>query len=364
MTTLRFAHDTLPQRLLFGFGEAAAHLRAEIERAGSRRPIVITSDHDPALVRRLTADIAAADTVTHSSQHVPAGLADEVRARAEAGGADLLVAIGGGSTTGIAKSVALDTGLPIVAVPTTYAGSEATPVWGRTTDGRKVTGVDPRVLPRTVIYDAELTMTLPVALSVSSGLNALAHCVDSLWAPRRDPVTDALAEIGMRSIAAALPRIVADGSDLTGREQMLLATYYSAQAFAGAGSGLHHKICHVLGGRFDLPHAQTHAVVLPYVLAFNAPSAGGATTIVGRALDAGGSPGEVVESLAAFGRAVGAPRSLGELGLREEDLAEAAELCTAAVPASNPRPAGLSDIHALLSAAHAGRPPHIDLETS
>lgn len=358
MSGLRFAHDTLAQRVVFGTGTAAADLAAEVERLGGARVVVIASDHDTGLVARLTAGLPVVERVVHDSRHVPASLADEARAAALAAHADVLVSIGGGSTTGIAKAIALDTALPIVAVPTTYAGSEATPVWGRTDDGVKTTGTDARVLPRAVVYDAALTLSLPVALSVASGLNALAHCVDALWAPRADPLTTAYAEMGIRAIRAALPAIVADPADAEGREQMLVATYYSALAFAGAGSGMHHKICHVLGGRFDLPHADTHAIVLPHVVAFNAPAAPAAAAVIARALGASTeTPEAAVRALWEFGAAVGAPRSLGALGVADADLDAAAELCAAAVPASNPRPVDAAAVRALLADAVAGRAP-------
>jgi maleylacetate reductase len=163
-------------------------------------------------------------------------------------------------------------------VPTTYAGSEATNVWGLTEASRKTTGTDDRVLPVTVIYDAELTLSLPQGLSIASGLNALAHCIDSMWAPRTDPINQALAAEGIHALNDGLPAVSNDPNDLTGRELALYGAYLSAVAFASAGSGMHHKICHVLGGRWNLPHAQTHAVVLPYVLAFNAPAASAAAT--------------------------------------------------------------------------------------
>lgn len=181
-----------------------------------------------------------------------------------------VVAIGGGSATGLAKIIARDTGLPVVAVPTTFSGSEATDIWGMTEDERKTTGTDPRVLPRVVVYDATLTQGLPTDLAVHSGLNALAHAVDSLWAPRADPINRAMAGEGMRALVPGLRGLRADTEVVRAHEQVLYGTYLSGVALASAGAGMHHKICHVLGGTFNLPHAPTHAVVLPYVAAYNA----------------------------------------------------------------------------------------------
>jgi maleylacetate reductase len=277
-------------------------------------------------------------------------VAARARAVAARDDVDALVCVGGGSTTGLAKAVALTTGLPIVAVPTTYAGSEATTVWGLTEGGRKTTGVDDRVLPRTVVYDAALTATMPVALSVASGLNAVAHCVDSMWAPRADPVNAALAVEGVRALNAGLRRVVTDPTGLAGREQALYGAYLAAVAFASAGSGLHHKICHVLGGMFGLPHAQTHAVVLPHVLAFNGSSAPAAAR---RLADAFGAP-SAGAGLATLMSTVDAPVSLREHGMPEDGIPAAVEAVLAAVPAGNPTPVTAENLTALLQAAWAG----------
>jgi maleylacetate reductase len=293
-------------------------------------------------------------------QHVPVATAERARAAAQEQEVDLLISVGGGSATGLAKAVALTSGLPVVAVPTTYAGSEATDVWGLTQEGRKTTGTDVRMLPQTVVYDAELTLTLPVGLSVVSGLNALAHCVDSLWAPRADPVTTGLATEGARLLAAGLPRVVADPEELGGREQTLAGAHLAAVAFAGAGSGLHHNFCHVLGGRFDLPHAPTHAVVLPHVLAFNASAAPMADRRVAHAL----GTDDGVAGLGGLCADLGAPRSLRDLGLREHDLSEATDLVLEQAPASNPRAVDRLGLRDLLQAAWAGAPPTARAQTN
>jgi len=284
------------------------------------------------------------------------------RARAAAAGADVLVAVGGGSAIGLAKAVALTGRLPILAVPTTYAGSEGTNVWGLTRDGVKTTGVDPAVLPVSVIYDAALSASMPVDLSVASGLNALAHCVDSLWAPHADPIDTALALEGARALAAGLPAVVDDPASEAGRDDALYGTYLAAVAFASAGSALHHKICHVLGGTFDLPHAQTHAIVLPHVLALNAGAVPAAALRLAQALgatatgvDAG--PQAAVDALEALRTRLGAPRALRDHGLAEADLDEATTRCLAAVPPTNPVTVTPDDMRLLLHGAWAGDAP-------
>ena len=356
--TLSFTHDTLGQRVVFAPGEVVGAVLAELARYGASRPLVVAGDSQRSIAESVLVQVPGATPYTEVVMHVPVEVAERARAATASAEADLVLSIGGGSATGLAKAVALTSGLPVVSVPTTYAGSEATDVWGLTHDGRKTTGTDPRVLPRTVVYDATLTLGLPVDLSVASGLNAVAHCVDALWAPRADPINATLAEEGIRALALALPLVVADPGGLSGREQSLYGAYVSAVAFGSAGSGLHHKICHVLGGMFDLPHAQTHAVVLPHVLAFNGPSAPAATERVARALGS-----EAVVGLAALPALVelvdrlDAPRSLCELGMPHDGIPRALAAVLAAVPAGNPRPVTAADLEQLLEDAWEGTRP-------
>ncbi len=350
---LRFVHESLPQRVHFAAGEAAAAVAEEVRRLRASRVMAIASD--AARAEPVLAGVTVAVLHTDVVMHVPLEVAERARKVAREHDADLLVCIGGGSTTGLAKAVALTTGLPIVAVPTTYAGSEATDVWGLTEDGRKTTGVDRRVLPEAVVYDASLMQGLPVATSVASGLNAVAHCVDSMWAPRTDPIDQALALEGIRAVTAGLPRVVTDPAELGGREQTLYGAYLSAVAFASAGSGLHHKICHVLGGMFNLPHAETHAVVLPYVLALNAP----AVPLLDARMASAFGADSALAGLERLREETDAPRSLRDLGLTEGDIPRAVAPILEAAPPSNPVPVTAEAIEALLRAAYVGRDPHV-----
>ncbi|WP_069758641.1 maleylacetate reductase [Streptomyces sp. LUP47B] len=348
-----FVHHTLGQRVRFATGDAAESLAAEVEAIGARRVMVVVGAHEVALAARITCDLPVVLVHHEVVMHVPVAVAERARAVAAEHEADLIVSVGGGSTTGLAKAVALTSGLPVVAVPTTYAGSEATDVWGLTEGTTKTTGSDARVLPRAVVYDAELTLSLPVELSVASGLNALAHCVDSMWAPAADPINVALATEGVRALADGLPRIVDDPTGMSGREQVLLGAYLSAVAFASAGSGLHHKICHVLGGRYGLPHAQTHAVVLPYVLALNGPFAPDADARLARAF--GANTG--LDGLQALRLLLRAPRSLRDVGLEEAQVADAAAAVMPNVPPSNPASVTIDNLTHLLHDAWEGADP-------
>jgi maleylacetate reductase len=350
---MHFVHDTLPQRVCFESGQAAAALEREVAGLGAARVMVISSGSQAELAKGLTVGVPVALHYGDVAMHVPVETAERARTAATQAEADAVVCIGGGSTTGLAKAIALTSGLPIIAVPTTYAGSEATAVWGLTEGARKTTGIDLRVLPRVIVYDAALTTSLPVDTSVASGLNALAHCVDAMWAPNADPINAAFAADGIRSLHEGLPEIVAKPTDLNGRELTLYAAYLSAAAFASAGSGLHHKICHVLGGAYNLPHAQTHAVVLPYVLALNAPHAPEAE----RRIAAAFGTDSALNGLQELKRKLDAPKALRDYGFKESDIDQAAAMILPAVPPSNPRAVNEEDLRRLLRAAWAGDDP-------
>lgn len=347
-----FDYEALPGRVVFGAGVARTALAAEIDRLEATRVVLIATDSEEPLVRQLAAPFAdrVVTVFTAVRPHVPVTVAEAARALTASARADAVLSVGGGSTTGTAKAVALTSGLPIIAVPTTYAGSEVTPVWGLTEGARKITGTDQRVLPRTVLYDPELTLTLPAELSAGSGLNAMAHCVEAFWAPRRNPVTALAAEEGIRSLAAGLPAVLADPADVGARSDLLYGAYLAGSAFAVAGSGLHHKICHALGGAFDLPHALTHAIVLPHVLAFNAPAAPDATHRIGRAL----GTDDPVAALRELTHQLGIPRGLRELGMTEDQVDEAAGLIEPTVPADNPCPVDRAALREIIHAAWAG----------
>ncbi|QSR28725.1 maleylacetate reductase [Nocardioides aromaticivorans] len=350
---MSWTHDTLGQRVRMATGTAAEALAEEVDRLGARRVMVVAGPAETSLAATVTAGLPVALRHDEVVMHVPVEVAERAREAAAAAAVDAIVTVGGGSTTGLGKAVALTTGLPLLAVPTTYAGSEATDVWGLTEGAVKTTGSDLRVLPRTVVYDATLLTGLPRHLSVASGLNALAHCVDSLWAPRADPVNAALAGEGARALAAGLPAVAADPDDLRARELTIQGAYLAAVSFASAGSGLHHKICHVLGGRYDLPHAETHATVLPHVLALNAPQAPAADERLAAAF---GSPTGLA-GLQRLRAELDAPRALRDHGFREEDIPDAVAAVLPVVPPSNPTPVTTENLTALLRAVWEGADP-------
>jgi maleylacetate reductase len=340
-------------RVVFGAG-ALAQVPDEVGRLGGTAVLLIAGTAQKAAADRVADALGTrlAARIGEVVQHVPEEVAEEARRLARAVSADALVCIGGGSATGLAKAVALQARVPILAVPTTYAGSELTPIWGITAAGRKTTGRDPAVRPRTVVYDPLLTLSLPPAFTAASGLNAAAHCVEARYADGVGPVTALFAEQGLRTLAAALPRCVEAPGDVDARGQALYGAWLAGLASAGAAMGVHHKLCHVLGGSFGLPHAEVHAAVLPHAAAFNAGAAPAALARVAAALGADDAPGGLWD----LASRTGAPTSLRRLGLRAEDIEAAAEL-VAATPPPNPRPVDAAGVAGLLRAAYHGHRP-------
>lgn len=349
-----FVYQALASRVVFG-ASALRQLEAELDALGVRRALVLCTPQQrqdaETIARRL--GTRSAGIFDRAVMHVPIETARQARDVAHGRGADCAIAIGGGSTIGLGKAIALDSGLPILAVPTTYAGSEMTPIYGITQDGEKRTGTDARVLPRTVIYDPELTFTLPVDLSVTSGINAIAHAAEGLYAANSNPITRLMAQEGIRALAAGLPGIRINPADAEARGSALYGAWLCGTVLAHGGMALHHKLCHTLGGSFNLPHAQTHTVVLPYVLDFNASHAGDAMRRMAEALGTRGSAAAGVWDLA---RDNGAPTSLRALGMEQSELDRAAAIATER-PYWNPRPVDRAAVRTVLQAAFDGTRP-------
>jgi maleylacetate reductase len=348
-----FVYSAHPVRVLFGAG-TLAELPAEVERLGRRRVFVLNTPAMADAATRVAALLGrgAVGGFDGVAMHTPVEITERALRLVERHDADCLVSIGGGSATGLAKALASRTGLPQIAVPTTYAGSEVTPVVGETANGRKTTRSSPDLLPRTVVYDVELTVDLPVALSVTSGINAMAHAVEAMYSPQANPVIDGLAGQAIERLARALPHIVERSGDLDARADVLLGAWLAGTCLGSAGMGMHHKLCHVLGGSFGLPHAETHTVLLPHVMAYNALAAPAAMRRVAAALGVADAPTGVHDLIAALD----GPTSLEELGLAEADLARVAEQA-AAMPYPNPRTVTADGVLALLSDAWRGNRP-------
>ena len=348
-----FVYTASPARVIFGAG-SLAHLPREIELLGARRALVLCTPEQVADAERVATAIGAraAGIFARAVMHVPIETVQEARELARKLGADCAIAIGGGSTTGLGKAIALDSGLPILAIPTTYAGSEMTPIYGLTEGGMKRTGKDMRVLPRTVIYDPNLTLRLPISLTVTSGMNAIAHAAEGLYAQDGNPIMELMAEEGIRAMAAALPILRRDATDMEARSQALYAAWLCGTVLGNVGMALHHKLCHTLGGSFNLPHAEVHTVVLPHAIAYNAPSTPSALARLGRALRSE-TPAAALYDLA---RDNGAPYSLRELGMQKIDLDRAADIAVSN-PYWNPRQVTRDGIRDVLQHAWEGARP-------
>lgn len=345
-----FVYTAQPARVIFGAG-SLSQLAREIDAMGAKKALVLCTPEQRASAEQVAQLLGAraAGVYDRAVMHVPLETAREAREVARQLGADCAVAIGGGSTTGLGKAIALDSGLPILAIPTTYAGSEMTPIYGLTEGGLKRTGRDLRVLPRTVIYDPELTLSLPVPLSVTSGINAIAHAAEGLYAVDCNPIMDLVAEEGIAALGRALPAIVKNARDIDARGDALYGAWLCGTVLGHVGMALHHKLCHTLGGSFNLPHAETHTIVLPHALAYNSAHAPQAMARIRRALG-GASAAQAVYDLA---KSNGAPVALRELGVQVADLDRACEIALQN-QYPNPRPLERAAIRQLLQNAWEG----------
>lgn len=349
----RFVYDQLPSRVVFGAG-FFDRLPEEVERLGAKRAMILSTPGQRKLAeeaaRRL--GVATAGLYAEAVMHVPVETARAAREAARRLAADCVVAVGGGSTIGLGKAIALDTGLPVIAVPTTYSGSEMTSIYGLTENGVKRTGRDRKVLPRVVIYDPALTVGLPPAVSGTSGMNALAHCVEALYAKDGNPIIALMAAEGARALGRALPIVVQRPDDLEARSDALYGAWLAGTALGNASMGLHHKLCHTLGGSFNLPHAEVHTVILPHAAAYNRAAAPKAMRTVADALGCTDAP----QGLWDLAKRLGVPLSLKEIGMPEDGLERAARLATQNAY-DNPRPVEYAGVRRLLEDAYHGQRP-------
>jgi maleylacetate reductase len=347
-----FTYVSQPSRVVFGAG-SVARLAQEVAKLGAKRALVLSTPGRSADVKRIAATLGErfAGLFDQAVRHVPVEVAEDARRAAQDANADCCVVVGGGSTIGLGKAIALTTGMPVLAVPTTYSGSEMTWVQGFTEGGRKRTQADPKMLPKTVIYDPELTLGLPPETSAASGMNAIAHCVEALYAKEANPVVSLMAEEGIRALAAALPLIVKNPGDREARGEALYGAWLSGMSL-NAGIALHHKLCHTLGGTWNLPHAETHSIILPHAVRYNSGAAPEAMARIARAIGAADAAGGLYD----LEVRLGLPMKLADLGVPESDLGRAAKIAMEA-PYPNPAPVTYEGVLALLRNAHAGLRP-------
>jgi maleylacetate reductase len=350
-----FVYAAQPSRVMFGRG-SLSRLADEVKALGAQKAMILCTPE-----QRATAQVAANLLGTLSvgiydgaQMHVPIEGARKARDHARSLGADCMVAIGGGSTIGLGKAIALESTVPIIAVPTTYAGSEMTPIYGITEDKVKKTGRDLKVLPKTVLYDPDLSATLPVRMSVVSGMNAIAHAAEGLYAKDGNPVMSLMAEEGIRALATGLRGVVAQANDMTARSDCLYGAWMCGTVLGHVGMALHHKLCHTLGGTFNLPHAETHTIVLPHALAYNNKAAPEAMQRIARAIGARSAAVGLFE----LAKDLGAPMALKDIGFKESDI-QVALTVAMSNPYWNPEPIEEGAVRELLRNAWEGRRPSV-----
>jgi maleylacetate reductase len=348
-----FVYSSQPSRVVFRPG-AIDELGPEIERLGAQRALVLSTPEQRGAADEVARRLGERSVGVYDKavMHVPLETADAARAVAKELGADCCVAVGGGSTIGLGKAIALTSSLPILAIPTTFAGSEMTPIYGITAQGQKKTGRDPRVLPRTVLYDPLLTLSLPAKIAGPSGMNAIAHCVEALYAQDANPITSLMAEEGIRALAASLPLVVREPDNVDAHAEALYGAWLAGACLGNVGMALHHKLCHTLGGTYNLPHAETHTVILPHVVHYNSSAAPDAMRRIRHALE-GAEPAAGLFDLA---KDLGTPLALRDLGMPAAAIEEAARLASQN-PYYNPRPVEQAAICSLLQDAWGGRRP-------
>jgi alcohol dehydrogenase class IV len=345
-----FVYTGLPSRVVFGAG-SVKQLGAELDRLGAKRALLLCTPGRAESVQAIAQGLPIAGVFNRVVMHTPLALADEARKTAADVKADCCIAIGGGSTIGFGKAVALTSGLPVLAVPTTYSGSEMTTIWGISKENLKQTGRDPKVLPKVVIYDPELTLELPANVSAASGMNAIAHCVEALYAYDGNPIVSLMADEGIRALASALPKIIVNEGDVAARTDALYGSWLAGCTISTTSVALHHKLCHVLGG-FGLPHAETHSIVLPHAMQYNRDAAPEAMRRVARAIEAVDAPRGTYE----LEQRLGLPMKLAEIGMKQDDLERAARIAAEA-PYPNPRKVEYAPVLELLQHAYEGRRP-------
>jgi maleylacetate reductase len=350
-----FVYQSAPVRVVFGAG-TLAQLPAELDRLSIARALILTAPAQERLGREVLTSLGTRGVglFSDATMHTPVEVTERAMQQINELGADGVVAIGGGSTTGLGKAIALRSDLPQVVVPTTYAGSEMTPILGETRDGLKATQSSPKILPETVIYDVDLTLTLPAALTATSGMNAIAHAVEALYAHDRNPIISLMAEEAIRVLARGLPAIVLRPDDRDARSDALYGAWLGGACLGAVGMALHHKLCHTLGGTFDLPHAETHTIVLAHAMSYNAPVVPDAAARIARALGAE----DAADGLYALARGLGAKLALKDIGMPWDGIDRAADLAVTNAY-WNPRPLERGAIRDLIARAWAGEPPKV-----
>lgn len=356
-----FEYRPNPGHIIFGSG-SISKTPDQLKLQGLSKPLILSTpeqvDQAEALRSILTKHVEVPGIFSEATMHTPLHVTEKALEYCKEKNPDCLISIGGGSTIGLGKAMSVRNGLYHIVIPTTYAGSEVTPVVGETVDGKKTTRSDSKILPSMVIYDVDLTMTLPVAMSVTSGINAIAHAAEALYAKNGNPITNLFAQEGVKALASALPELIRDSSSISARSSAQYGAWLCGTCLGTVGMSLHHKLCHTLGGSFNLPHSQTHTIVLPHAMAYNAPKVPGAMKLLADALP--DSDGDAIRGLNSLLAKTNAPRSLKDFGMKESDIDKAADIAVSNAY-WNPREIERDLIRELIRRAWAGEDARPDL---
>ncbi|SCO90076.1 probable alcohol dehydrogenase, class IV [Fusarium oxysporum] len=353
-----FVYSANPARIIFGSG-TIQKLPEELSKLGVTRPLVLSTPQQVTQAENVSKILSGniAGFFSEARMHTPVDVTQRACDHAAATQADALMSIGGGSTTGLGKAISIRTGLPHLSISTTYAGSEVTTHLGETANGRKETKADPKILPAVVIYDFDLTLTLPANLAAASGVNTMAHAIEDLYARNHNPVINLLATQGVKAMANALPELVENPTSMNARSMALYGAWLCGICLGNGGMSLHHNLCHTLGGSFDLPHAETHTILLPHALSYNAPKAPETMKALGEVLS--GSDGDAVKGLNALLSRIKVERGLKALGMKESDIDKAADIAMSK-NFWNPREVERTAIRELIRRAWAGEEARAD----
>lgn len=356
---MNFVYQSHPATVIFGRG-ALRKVPEELSRLRCSKPLLLCTPEQTSQVEALKAILSGkiGGIFPRATMHTPVAITEEAVEMAKSTSSDSVVSIGGGSTIGLGKTISFRTNFVHLAIPTTYAGSEVTPILGETQDGQKTTKSDPRILPSTVIYDVDLTMTLSVGLTATSGVNAIAHAVEALYAQNGNPIINLMALEGIKSLAESLPILVKDPHALEARSRAQYGTWLCGICLGSVGMSLHHKLCHTLGGSFELPHAETHTVILPHALAYNSPNVPEAMRSLAQVLPE--SNGDAIRGLNVLLDKLGVKRDLKSFGMKEADVQKATEI-TLSNPYWNPRAIERDPIEEIIRRAWAGETARADL---
>ena len=350
---INFQYKALPWNIIFGAG-ALSRLPEELGKLGYSRALVLSTPNqvgDGQSIVNLLGD-KAVGLFDQAMMHVPVETVAQATAEVKRLEADCSVSIGGGSTTGLGKALAFNLGLPNIAIPTSYAGSEMTNIWGITENNRKITSRDNVVVPALTIYDPKLTLTMPAAFAGASGLNAMAQAVANLVSKDPNPIVSVMAQEAIRALSHSLPIVISDPDNMEARTEAMYGACLAGGALGTGTTGLHHRLCHTFGGTFNTPHAETHTILLPHSVAYNAAATPAGA---GKIADAMGVD-DAATGIFELAKTIGVPTALKDIGVKRTDLDEAAAVATE-TPVNNPEPVTKERVRALLENAYHGRAP-------